>query len=95
VTVTKGELVAAMAEKAGISRAEAKQALDAFIASVVGALKRGDEVRLPGFGRFTPVHRPAGPARNPRTGETVRRAASATARFHAGEVLKNALNGHG
>ena len=93
--MTKGELVAAMAEKAGISRTEARQALEAFLSSVVGALKRGDEVRLMGFGSFTPVHRPAGAARNPRTGETVRRAASATARFRAGDGLKSALNGHG
>lgn len=93
--MTKGELVAAMAEKAGISKTEAKEALEAFIASVVGALRRGDEVRLVGFGSFTPVHRPAGAARNPRTGEMVRKGASATARFRAGETLKSALNGHG
>jgi DNA-binding protein HU-beta len=93
--MTKGELVAAMAEQAGISRADAKQALEAFISSVTGALKRGDEVRLVGFGSFTPVRRPAGAARNPRTGETVRKAASATARFRAGDSLKSALNGHG
>jgi DNA-binding protein HU-beta len=93
--MTKGELVAAMAEEAGISKAEAKLALEAFITSVVGTLKKGDEVRLLGFGSFTPVRRPAGAARNPRTGETVHTAASATARFRAGDSLKSALNGHG
>lgn len=93
--MTKGELVAAMADKAGISRTDAKLALDAFISTVVAALRQGDEVRVVGFGSFTPVHRPAGAARNPRTGETVHAPASATARFRAADSLKSALNGHG
>jgi DNA-binding protein HU-beta len=55
-------------------------------------LKSGSEVRLVGFGSFVPVERKAGTARNPRTGETVTRAASKTARFRVGEGLKTALN---
>jgi DNA-binding protein HU-beta len=90
--MTKAELVAAMADKAGLNRAQAKVALDAFIASVSTSLKAGDEVRLVGFGSFVPVKRAAGTARNPRTGETVTRAASQTCRFRVGDALKSTLN---
>lgn len=91
--MTKAELVAAIAEKSGINKAQAKDALEAFIDSVTGALKEGQEVRLVGFGSFVPVKRAAGTARNPRTGETVSRPASQTCRFRVGEGLKSALNG--
>lgn len=91
--MTKAELVAAMSDKAGITKAQAKDALEAFIDSVTGSLKGGEEVRLVGFGSFIPVKRAAGVARNPRTGESVNRPSSQTARFRVGEGLKNALNG--
>jgi DNA-binding protein HU-beta len=91
--MTKAELVEAMADKTGLNKAQAKDALDAFISSVSSSLKAGKEVRVVGFGRFVPVTRPAGAARNPRTGETVKRKASQTCRFKAGDALKNALNG--
>ncbi|MDB5447629.1 MAG: DNA-binding protein [Phenylobacterium sp.] len=91
--MTKAELVAAIAEKAGLNKSQAKDALDAFITSVAHSLKAGQEVRLVGFGSFVPVQRPAGAARNPRTGEIVRRAASQSCRFRAGDALKNTLNG--
>jgi DNA-binding protein HU-beta len=90
--MTKAELVEAMADKTGLNRAQAKGALDAFISSVSTSLKAGKEVRVVGFGSFVPVKRPAGTARNPRTGETVKRKASQTCRFKAGDALKNALN---
>ena len=67
--MTKAELVAAIAEKAGLNRTQAKDALEAFIDSVTDSLKAGEEVRLVGFGSFVPVERAAGTARNPRTGE--------------------------
>jgi DNA-binding protein HU-beta len=91
--MTKAELVAAIADKAGLSRDQAKKALDAFTESVVGSLKSGEDVRLVGFGTFLPVTRAAGMARNPRTGQSVPRPASKTARFRVGEGLKGALNG--
>jgi DNA-binding protein HU-beta len=91
--MTKNDLVGAIAERTGLSKAQAREALDALTHTVTGALKAGQEVRLVGFGSFVPVSRPAGDARNPRTGETVRRAASRTCRFRAGEALKTALNG--
>ena len=90
--MTKAELVEAMADKAGLNRAQAKEALDAFIASVSTSLKAGKEVRVVGFGSFVPVKRPAGMARNPRTGEAVKRKASRTCRFKAGDALKSVLN---
>ena len=61
--------------------------------SVVDALKKGEDVRLVGFGTFLPVNRAPGTARNPRTGQTVARPASKTARFRVGEGLKGSLNG--
>ena len=90
--MTKAELVAAIAEKTGLNRTQAKDALEAVLDSVTDSLKSGQEVRLVGFGSFVPVDRKAGTARNPRTGETVTRAASKTARFRVGEGLKTALN---
>jgi DNA-binding protein HU-beta len=90
--MTKAELVAAMADKTGLNRAQAKDALEAFINSVTTSLKSGQDVRLVGFGTFKAVSRPAGTARNPRTGETVKRAASKTCRFQVGDSLKGSLN---
>jgi DNA-binding protein HU-beta len=90
--MTKTELVAAIADKAGLNKAQAKDALDAFISSVSLSLKAGNEVRLVGFGSFAPIQRPAGTARNPRTGEIVKRAASRTCRFRVGDALKSTLN---
>jgi DNA-binding protein HU-beta len=91
--MTKAELVAAISDKSGLSRDHAKKAVDAFTDSVVEALKKGEDVRLVGFGTFLPVKREAGMARNPRTGQQVPRPASTTARFRVGEGLKGALNG--
>jgi DNA-binding protein HU-beta len=91
--MTKAELVSAIADKAGLNKAQAKEALDAFIASVSTSLKAGKEVRLVGFGSFVPIKRAAGTARNPRTGEKVRRPASTSCRFRVGENLKSVLNG--
>ncbi|MBV9510189.1 MAG: HU family DNA-binding protein, partial [Caulobacteraceae bacterium] len=70
----------------------ARDALEAFLGTVTESLKAGKEVRLVGFGSFMPVERQAGTARNPRTGETVKREASKTARFRVGDALKGALN---
>ena len=90
--MTKAELVSAIADKAGLNKSQAKEALDAFITSVSTSLKDGHEVRLVGFGSFVPVKRAAGMARNPRTGEKVTRAASQTCRFRVGDALKSTLN---
>ncbi len=90
--MTKAELVNAIADEAKLSKTQARDALEAFVSAVTASLKSGSEVRLVGFGSFVPVERKAGTARNPRTGETVKRPASKTARFRVGEGLKSALN---
>ena len=90
--MTKAELINVICEKADLSKVQAKLALDVLLDSVTESLSNGDEVRLVGFGSFIPVSRPAGTARNPRTGETVSKPASKSARFRMGEGLKKALN---
>ena len=90
--MTKAELVSAIADRAGLNKAQAKDALDAFVDSVSTSLRAGKEVRLVGFGSFVPVKRAAGIARNPKTGEKVRRPASQTCRFRVGDSLKSTLN---
>jgi DNA-binding protein HU-beta len=91
-TMTKAELIEEIARRTSLNKAQAKEAMEAFTASVTTALLAGEEVRLVGFGSFTPVARPPGIARNPRTGAQVKRKASRTVRFRIGEGLKNALN---
>ena len=66
--MTKTELIAAMSTAADISRDQAKLALEAFTDGVAGALQKGQDVRLLGFGTFVVVDRKAGEARNPQTG---------------------------
>jgi len=90
--MTKAELVSAIADRAGLNKAQAKDALDAFVESVSTSLRAGKEVRLVGFGSFVPVKRAAGIARNPKTGEKVKKAASASCRFRVGDALKSQLN---
>ena len=90
--MTKAELVSAIAEKSGLEKAQAKDAVEAFVACVTLCLQQGAEVRIVGFGSFTPVDRKPGMARNPRTGEPVKRPACKAVRFRVGEALKHALN---
>ncbi len=90
--MTKADIVSAMAERSGLSKLQARDALEAFLESVSGSLKAGTEVRLVGFGSFVPVRRAAGMARNPRTGASVAKPASQSCRFRVGERLKQALN---
>ena len=90
--MTKAELIAAVADKAGLNKIQAKDALEAVLGAITHAMKEGSEVRIVGFGNFTPVDRAEGMARNPRTGEQVRRPASKTVKFRPGEGLKGALN---
>jgi DNA-binding protein HU-beta len=90
--MNKGELVAAVAEKAGLSRGQAGEAVDAAIDAITSALKKGEEVKIVGFGTFVVTDRAAGEARNPRTGEKVAVPASKTPKFRAGAGLKEAVN---
>lgn len=91
--MNKGELVAAVAEQADLNKNQATAAVDAVLEAITTSLKSGDEVRLVGFGTFLVTDRPAGEARNPRTGETIKTKASKAPKFKAGAGLKAALNG--
>jgi len=91
--MNKGELVSAIADKANLGKGQAAEVLDATIAVITDALKRGEEVKIVGFGTFTVAERAAGEARNPRTGEKVQVAASKTPKFKAGAGLRQAVNG--
>ena len=90
--MNKSELVASMAESAGISNAAAGRALDAMIEEVSGALSKGQKVSLIGFGTFSVTKRAARNGRNPQTGETIKIAARKVARFKAGSRLADAVN---
>ncbi|WP_028464834.1 MULTISPECIES: HU family DNA-binding protein [Nisaea] len=90
--MNKNELVAAVADSADITKADAASAVDAVLDSITSALKSGDEVRLVGFGTFSVASRAASEGRNPRTGEKIQIAASKQPKFKAGKGLKDALN---
>ncbi len=90
--MNKTELVAAMAQKADLSKKDAEKALTAFTETVTQALKKGDKVQLVGFGTFEVSTRTARTGRNPRTGETMKIKASKAPKFKAGKALKDALN---
>ena len=90
--MTKADLVNAMAEKAGLSKTDAEEALKAFIETVTGALKSGDKVALVGFGTFSVGERAARTGQNPQTGEKIQIAAAKAPKFKAGKALKDAVN---
>ena len=92
VQMNKAELVAAMAEQAGLSKKDAEAALKAFTDVVADELKKGEKVQLVGFGTFEVAEREAREGRNPRTGETMTIAASKSPKFKAGKALKDSLN---
>jgi DNA-binding protein HU-beta len=87
--MNKQELIAAVADAAGLARNDAGRAVEAVIDTISDALKRGDEVRLVGFGTFTVSKRKASTGRNPRTGEPMEIKASAQPKFKAGKNLKD------
>lgn len=87
----KPELVAAMAQAAGISRGAAAAALDGLLEAIGASLRDGEPVQLVGFGTFSVRDRPARTGRNPRTGEAIEIAASRAPAFNASAALKAAL----
>lgn len=89
--MNKNDLIAAVADKTGMSRAGAGDAVDATFDAIAAALKKGDEVKIIGFGSFTVAKRAASMGRNPRTGEAIKIAASKTPKFKAGKGLKDAV----
>ncbi|MEQ8641094.1 MAG: HU family DNA-binding protein [Alphaproteobacteria bacterium] len=90
--MNKNDLVAAVANQSGMSKGDATKAVDCIVDTITGCLKRGDEVRLVGFGTFSVTNRAATQGRNPRTGEAIQIPASKLPKFRAGKALKDSLN---
>jgi DNA-binding protein HU-beta len=90
--MNKADLIDAMAEDAGISKAAAKKALDSFTNNVAGALAKGDRISLVGFGSFSVSKRSAREGRNPQTGKTIKIAAKNVVKFKAGAGLSDQVN---
>ena len=88
----KVELVEAVAEETGLTKADATRAIDATFAAITKALTKGDKVPVAGFGTFAISKRAAREGRNPRTGATVKIAARKAVTFKAGTALKDAVN---
>ena len=90
--MNKTELVAAIADQAGISKKDAEKAVKAFTEVVTKQLKKGEKVQLVGFGTFEVSKRAAREGRNPQTGKTMKIKASKAPKFKAGKALKDAVN---
>lgn len=90
--MNKSELIDQIAKSTDLSKAAAGRALDATIAAVKGALKKGGEVSLVGFGTFYVSKRAARSGRNPQTGAAIKIKAAKVPKFRAGKALKDAVN---
>lgn len=90
--MNKNELIAAVADEAGLSKVDSEKAVNAVFDAITGSLKKGDEVRLMGFGSFVVSHRAASEGRNPRTGEKIKIPASKQVKFKVGKGLKDSVN---
>ena len=90
--MNKADLVAAMAEKAGVSKKDAEASLKAFTDVVAEELKKGEKIQLVGFGTFEVSERAARTGRNPQTGKTMKSEACKAPKFKAGKALKDAVN---
>lgn len=90
--MNKNELVDSVATATELTKADAAKAVDAVFDSITRSLKKGQEVRLVGFGTFIVRKRAASKGRNPRTGEEIKIAASKQPKFKAGKGLKEAVN---
>ncbi len=89
--MNKTELVAAIAEKAGVSKKDAEKALGAFIDTVGETLKKGEKIQLVGFGTFETRERAAREGKNPQTGAKIKIAACTVPAFKAGKALKDLI----
>ncbi|MEX0935398.1 MAG: HU family DNA-binding protein [Gemmatimonadota bacterium] len=93
--MNKSELVDALADATGMTKADAGRAIDALFSTddgiIAKSLKKGKKVQITGFGTYETKHRKARTGRNPRTGETIRIAATKTPGFRAGKGLKDAV----
>lgn len=89
--MNKSELIEHVATEAGITRAQANAAMDAFRDAVTGALQKGDRVTLVGFGTFSVSERAARNGRNPQTGATIKIKATKVPKFKAGKEFSEAV----
>ena len=90
--MNKSELIDAVAETAGLSKADSTRAFDAVIDVITGALKKGDQVSLVGFGSFLVRQRSARTGRNPQTGAEIQIKAANVPAFKPGKALKESVN---
>ncbi|RZP04498.1 MAG: HU family DNA-binding protein [Flavobacteriales bacterium] len=90
--MNKSDLIDAMAESAGITKAAAKKALESMLSEVGGSLKKGNRVSLVGFGSWSVTRRAARDGRNPQTGATIKIAAKNVVKFKAGSDLSSSVN---
>ena len=90
--MNKTELVAAVAEKAEVSKKDAEKAIKALVDTITAELVKGEKVQVVGFGTFEVNERAEREGRNPKSGETVTIAASKSPKFKAGKALKDAVN---
>lgn len=90
--MNKSDLISAMADKAGISKSQAGEALEAFMDSTASALKNGEKLILVGFGTFSVNKRAARTGRNPKTGKEIQIAAKNVVKFKAGTGLSENVN---
>ncbi len=90
--MNKQDLISSVADQSGLTKADAGKAVEAVFDAISASLKKGDEVRLVGFGTFSVSKRKASTGRNPRTGETMAIKASSQPKFKAGKGLKDAVN---
>lgn len=93
MALSKAEIAQQVAEQAGLNKAQASRAVDAFLDSVKNALANGEEVRLTGFGNFVVAETSARTGRNPRTKETIDIPAGKRPAFRPGSGLKTAVSG--
>lgn len=89
--MTKADLVAKVAEKAGISKADAERSLNAFLEAVESTLVSDGKLTLTGFGTFAVEERKARTGRNPRTGQEIKIPATKVVKFRPGKLLKDAV----
>ena len=90
--MNKSQLIASVSSDSGLSKVDSARAIDSMLDTVTRALKKGDEVSITGFGKFSVVKRAARQGVNPRTGERVKIKASKAPKFSAGATLKQAVS---
>lgn len=90
-SLSKAELISSVVNLSGLTKADSTRAIDAIIQSIHTELSQGNDVRLTGFGTFCVKKREARDGRNPRTGKTIKIAATTFPKFKAGKNLKEAI----